>query len=193
MSRVLKITESDGIYFVTFTTVQWIDLFTRREYKNILVESLRYCQEHKGLLIHAFVFMTNHLHLIISRTPDGAELSDIIRDFKKFTSRRLVQAVKELPESRREWLLWLFSRAGEHNPNNTQYQVWQQDSHPVELRTLKFIRQKLNYIHDNPVKEGIVFSSAEYVYSSASVYFGLPQECPLEVVPLDFQDGFLSP
>jgi len=185
MSRTLKITNPQGLYFATFTVIHWIDLFTRPEYKDIIINSLKYCQQNKGLVIHAFVIMTNHVQLIVSRQDDGEQISDIIRDFKKFTSAKLLKAIKEIPESRREWLLRAFRKAGEKNPNNSRYQVWIQDNHPIELITGKFIRQKLDYIHLNPVKAGIVFQPIDYVCSSATAYAGRAMECPLEIMLLE--------
>ncbi len=185
MSRLLKINNPDGLYFVTFTVIHWIDLFTRTDYLDILIDSFKYCQQHKGLNIHAFVFMPSHLHLIISRTKEGELLSGIIRDFKKHTSKELVKAIQAGRESRREWLLRAFARAGKYNPNNKNYQVWQQDNHPVELITLKFIRQKLDYIHMNPVRARIVFNPVDYVHSSASAYAGQVIKCPLELKLLE--------
>ena len=185
MSRALKIKDPDGLYFVTFTVVHWIDLFIRKEYKDLLMDSLRHCQQHKGLVVHAFVVMTSHVHLIVSKKPDGEELSDIIRDFKKYTSGKLLKAIKEIPESRREWLLRAFGNAGKSNPNNSRYQVWVQDNHPVEITTLKFVKQKLDYVHNTPVSEGMVFAHYDYVYSSATAYAGRAAECPLEIELLE--------
>lgn len=185
MSRALKIKDPEGLYFVTFTVVHWIDLFTRKLYKDILMDSLKHCQENKGLVVHAFVVMTSHIHLIVSRKPDGKQLSEIIRDFKKYTAAKLLKAIKEAPESRREWLLRAFGKAGSNNPNNNRYQVWIQDNHPVELITLKFVKQKLDYIHNNPVETGIVFTPYDYVYSSATAYAGRAVECPLAIELLE--------
>lgn len=185
MSRVLKISNPQGIYFATFTVIHWIDLFTRPEYCDILLNSLRHCQENKGLVVCAFVIMSSHMHLIVSSKEGGEPLSDIIRGFKKYTSKKLVEAVKTIPESRREWLLRAFEKAGERNSNNSKHQVWIQDNHPVELVTLKFVKQKLDYIHLNPVKARIVFDAADYVNSSATAYVGRHQECPLEIVILE--------
>ena len=186
MSRKLKIKNAAGIYFVTFTVVHWINLFTQPAYLDSLIGSLKHCQENKGLRVHAFVIMSNHLHLIIARKEDGDPLSGIIRDFKKYTSKEMIKSIQTGRESRREWLLRAFARAGKANPNNKAYQVWQQDNHPVELVTLKFTRQKLDYIHLNPVRAKIVFNPIDYVHSSATAYAGRAAECPLEVDLLDF-------
>ena len=132
--------------------------------------------------------MTNHMHLIVSRKNDGEQLSDIIRDFKKFTSAKLLKAMKEQPESRREWLLRAFRKAGEKNPDNSRYQVWIQDNHPLELITEKFVRQKLDYIHLNPVRTGIVFQPVDYVYSSSTAYAGRAVECSLDIALLEIDN-----
>ncbi len=95
MSLTNRIYNQQGVYFVTFTVHQWVDVFTRNEYKDIIVDSLRYCQNAKGLDIYAWVLMSNHLHLIIGSKQN--KLSDIIRDFKKFTSSKIVDAIAANP------------------------------------------------------------------------------------------------
>ena len=87
------------ICFITSTIVEWVDVFTRPVYKQIIVDSLKYCQESKGLDIYAWVLMSNHLHAIVS-AREGCNLSDILRDFKKFTSKRIIEAINQEPESR---------------------------------------------------------------------------------------------
>ena len=78
------------LYFTTSTVVDWVDVFTRPEYKHIILESLAYCQENKGLDIYAWVLMTNHLHMIVGTKNDEAIISDILRDFKKYTIKKIV-------------------------------------------------------------------------------------------------------
>lgn len=172
MSTAYKFHNPDGIYFITFATVEWVDVFTRRQYADIFIESLRFCQQNKGLVLHAWCMMSNHVHLIISRS--GIEsLSDIVRDLKKFTSTSIIKAIKENDqESRKDWMLWLFSVAGKSNVNNTNYQFWRQDNHAEELFSNKFITQKLDYIHYNPVSAGIVDEPEAYLLSSARDYAG---------------------
>lgn len=172
MSSSYKFNNPEGIYFISFATVEWVDVFTRPIYKNILIDSFKHCQKEKGLLIYAWCIMSNHLHLIVA--SDGKfKLSDIVRDFKKFTSTKIIKQIQgEAKESRRNWMLWLFKEAGRRNSNNVHFQFWQQDSHPVELISNKFMDQKLNYIHHNPVVTGIVENPEEYLYSSARDYAG---------------------
>lgn len=102
---------AEGTYFLTLTVVDWVDVFTRPVYRHIITDSLAYCQREKGLQLHAWVLMTNHLHFIASARA-GHHLSDILRDFKRFTSRRVIEAIIEAPDSRREWMLNRFEYAG---------------------------------------------------------------------------------
>ncbi len=109
--------------------------------------------------------MTNHVHLII-RSQEGFLLPDILRDFKKFTSKAIVKAIKDnCGESRKEWLLEQFR-------TSKGYRFWRADNRPIELWSNAVIDQKLNYIHQNPVEEGLVFRAEDYVYSSACDYAG---------------------
>ena len=172
MSSKYQIKDSQQLHFITMSTVQWVDALSPPFYKNIIVDSLNYCQKTKGLLLYAYVIMNNHIHIIAS-AHEGYTLSDIIRDFKKHTSKQLILAIQENPEeSRKNWMLWIFSSAGKHNSNNKEYQFWQQDNHPIELSSNQMIDQRLDYIHQNPVKAGIVYEPEHYVYSSASDYSG---------------------
>ncbi|MFD2874579.1 transposase [Mucilaginibacter ximonensis] len=166
-----RITANDELYFLTLTVVDWIDVFTRKELCEDVLESLRYCQQHKGLIIYAWCIMPSHLHLVVA-AESGKNLSDIMRDFKKFTSKRIIQSISEIAESRKEWLLRHFSFVSKFNPKIKDYQFWQEGLHPIELSTAKFIDQKINYIHQNPVEAGIVFRAEDYVLSSAAQYAG---------------------
>ena len=171
MSSKYKFTNKDGIYFISFSTVSWVDVFTRVVYKDILVENLQYCQNNKGLELFAWCIMTNHVHLI-ARAQEGFLLQNILRDFKKHTSKLLIKTIKEnQQESRRAWMLKIFRDAGETNNANCSYQFWQQDNHPIEIWSEKIIQQKLNYLHNNPVVAGIVQHPEDYLYSSARNYF----------------------
>ena len=176
VSRKYKIRDQDQLYFVTFTVIRWLDVFTRREYRDIFMDSLRYCQQYKGLDLYAYCIMTNHVHMIIGRRGTG-DLQGIIRDIKKYTSVKIIEAVKDNPqESRKDLLMWMFERTGRYNPNNKIYQFWEQHSHPIELNTNIMLEQRLEYIHNNPVKAGIVLSPEDYLYSSAINYAGLPEK-----------------
>ena len=159
-------------HFVTLTVVDWVDVFTRKNHKMAIVESLKYCQQHKGLEIFAWCLMTNHLHMII-RAKDDYKLSDILRDFKKYTSKEILRLIQEEPESRKKWLLDRFEFAGRFNHKIKNFKFWQDGNHPVELYSAEFTKQKLQYIHNNPVEEMFVENSHEYLFSSARNYADL--------------------
>jgi putative transposase len=169
MSRKHKIRTSEGIYFISFSVVYWKDVFIRNEYKNIFIESLKYCQENKGLRVQAWVIMTSHVHLIVSTEKD--KLEGIICDFKSFTSRKLKEAIKDnIQESRRDWIIWMMERAGKQNKNNKGWQFWQQHNKPIELWDNYMLDQKLNYLPNNPVESGFVLNAKDYLYSSVIDY-----------------------
>jgi putative transposase len=170
MSRKYKIRDQDKLYFVTFTVIHWLDIFVRREYRDIFLDSLRYCQKNKGLEVCAYVIMSSHVHMIIGRNSDPG-LDGIIRDIKRYTAVAIINAIKQNPkESRRELFIWMFERAGKRYSHNKKYQFWQQHNHPIELNTNEMIQQRLDYIHNNPVEAGIVLSPEDYLYSSALNY-----------------------
>ena len=173
MSTKYKFNDQDSLYFLSFSVVNWIDLFIRNEYKEIMLDSWKHCQQNKGLEIYDWCIMTSHIHMIIG--THGDKLENIMRDMKKHTSTALKIAIQEHPaESRREWMLWMIKRAGEKNGQNSEFQLWQQDNHPIELFDHKILHQKLDYMHYNPVVAGIVEKPEDYLYSSARDYYGLP-------------------
>ena len=154
---------------MSFAVVGWLDVFTRNEYKDLVIESLEYCRKEKGMEIYGYCIMPSHIHLIF-RSALG-DPSGLIRDFKGFTSRKMLKIIEEnQQESRREWMLWMFDRAGKKNSNVKHRQFWQQNNHPIEIWSLKVFEQKLNYIHNNPVETGFVTDSIDYKYSSARNY-----------------------
>ena len=160
------------MYFVSFAVVYWLDVFTRNQYKDVLVESLEYCQKYKGMEICAWCIMTNHVHLIF-RIVDGGKPQLILGDLKRFTSKKLVRMIQENPsESRKEYLLQQFKKAAESSSNVNNFQFWRHDNKPIELWSNKVIQEKIDYIHDNPVEAGLVFRAEDYVYSSAVDYSG---------------------
>ena len=145
-----KIRNQAAIHFITFAVAEWVDVFTRKGYRDIVLESLKYCQSEKGLLLHCWCIMSNHLHLILS--AKNHDLSDILRDFKKFTSKQIIEAIQSNDhESRKDWMLKIFREEGMKNSRNKNYQFWRQDNQPQELYSPAFIFQKINYTHNNPV------------------------------------------
>ncbi len=171
MSRKYKFYNAEGLHFVSFATVFWIDVFVREAYVNIIIDSLNYCRNNKNMALYCWCIMPSHVHLIF-KANDGNP-SDILRDFKTHTSKQLVNAISNNPqESRKEWLLWMFTHAGKKNSNVTHNQFWQQNNKPIELWSADVIDQKVNYIHNNPVVAGFVTEAHHWKYSSAIDFSG---------------------
>lgn len=155
MSRNYKFRNPEGMYFVSFATVFWVDVFVRRIYFDCIVENLNFCIEEKGMEVFAWCIMPSHVHLIF-RTSD-TKPEEMIGGFKSVTSRKLIALIADNTlESRREWLLNSFKKAGAANSNNTTNQFWQQHNQPIELWSPQVIQQKIDYIHHNPVEAGFV-------------------------------------
>lgn len=168
MSHGCKIQDQSALYYLTLQVVQWADLFTRPVYRDIVIDSFKFCQQNKGLEIFAYVIMSNHIHLLAR--GQNINLSDILRDMKRHTSKRIIEAITGENESRREWLLMIFSYAAKSHIRNNEYQVWTHENHPEEIYSNSFIEQKIDYIHNNPVRSRIVAKAEDYLYSSARNY-----------------------
>ena len=158
-------------YFLTFTVVDWVDVFSRKIYRDILLNSLDFCRKQKGLQNWGYVIMTNHMHSIL-RAKEG-NLSDIVRDFKRFTATEILKTMQMIPESRRDWMNKRFEFASKRNLRNSQHQFWEHHNHAEIIETEKFFLQKLNYIHENPVRAGWVEKPSDWLYSSMRNYLGM--------------------
>ncbi|MER2998454.1 REP-associated tyrosine transposase [Pontibacter populi] len=171
MSRKYKFHNKEGLYFVSFAVVYWIDVFTREEYFDILTDSLDYCSKNKGMEIYAWCIMPSHVHLIFQAKDNNPSV--LLKELKTYTSKQLQKAITEHnQESRKEWMLWLMERAGQKNSNVKHRQFWQQHNKPIELWSAAVIDQKIDYIHNNPVEAGFVSESHHWKYSSAINYSG---------------------
>ena len=177
MSTGYKIEDQEALHYVTFQIVNWVDIFTRQVYRDIVIDSLKFCQANKGLEIYAFVVMSNHIHILL-RSSIG-KLSDTIREFKSFTAKQMLLAIEMEAESRRDWMLNLFEFAAKQHKRNEKYQIWTHENHAELIYSDKFIMQKINYIHENPVRAGIVEKPEDYLYSSARAFADLP--CMLDI------------
>jgi len=183
MSTKYKATIPGRAYFITITTVNWVDLFTRLDQKMVLVNALNYCSEHKGLEVYAYCIMPSHIH-ILCRAQDDDVLANVVRDFKKYTAKKIIETIIHGKESRREWLLEMFEKSCAHLKRKQTYKVWQNGYHAVFVESKKFVYQKLNYIHNNPVVDKIVEHPWEYVFSSARNYADLVGLVKVHCLPI---------
>ncbi len=171
MSRNYKFHNKSGLYFVSFATVNWIDVFTRQIYFDVLSNSIDHCRKEKSMELYGYCFMPSHVHLIFRSSNE--QPSELLRDFKRHTSKKIIEAIENNPqESRKEWLLWMFERAGKKKGNVSKHQFWQHHNKPIELWSEKVIKQKIDYIHNNPVENGFVTNPIDWKYSSARNYQG---------------------
>ena len=165
MSDSYQIKNQEAVYFLTLQVVGWADIFSRRIYRDIIIDSLDYSRKNKGLEIFSYVIMTNHVHIIL-RSKIG-DLSGIIRDIKKHTAKTIFKTMEEIGESRREWLEMIFKYHAKYNKRSLNKQLWTHENHAVELTDNSMIDSKINYIHQNPVRSGWVEKEFDYLYSSA--------------------------
>ncbi len=163
-----KIRDQAATHFLTFCIMGWIDIFTRQLYRDLITESFQFCRKNKQLDIGAFVIMSNHIHVIW--TANNGNLSDVVRDFKTFTSKAITKLIEDESESRRKWLLHMFQFYANRTNANDFFKVWTSNNHPEEIYSNDFLQTKLNYIHQNPVRAGLVDNPVHYKYSSASNY-----------------------
>ena len=159
-------------YFLTFQVVDWVDIFSRQAYRDVILNSFTYCRKEKGLLVYGYVIMTNHVHCIL-RAREG-NLPDIIHDFKRFTASSIIKTIHQVPETRRDWMIKRFEFNAKYNARNSQHQFWTHDNHAELIMTEPFFQQKLQYIHLNPVRAGWVAQPSEWLYSSMRNYMGMP-------------------
>lgn len=166
MSRNYKFHNKTGLYFVSFATVYWLDIFTRQIYFDVLAESITYCRKNKGMEVYAYCFMPSHTHLVFRSANEDP--SGLLRDFKKDTSKKVVETIENnSQESRKEWILWMLERAAKKKGNVSGKQLWQHHNKPIELWSNEVIKQKIDYIHNNPVVSGYITESTHWKYSSA--------------------------
>ena len=153
-SRRVPLDLNAGTYYLSLTVQRWYYLFDRYNRWQILADSLRYCQEHKGLALNGYVFMLNHIHLIVT-SPD---VGGFLRDFKRFTSKKL----KENLEATEPSVLSLFV------DDDGSYRFWMNTNAPKKIENPNFYVQKLNYMHENPVRKNYVARCEHWVWSSAN-------------------------
>jgi len=155
-----RINEPESAHFVTSTVVEWLPVFTTKACCDIVVRSLEYCRKHKGLRVYAWVILDNHFHAIVA----GPTLAGTLRDLRKFTAH---EVLAQLKAEGREWLLNQLAYFCAAHKTGSAHQIWHEGVHPQQIVNDKMMLQKLEYLHNNPVKRGFVASPEHWVYSSA--------------------------
>jgi len=172
-----KINETGQIYFITCTIIEWIPVFTRKPSIGILIDSLAFCRLNKGLKIFAYVILDNHLHLLLS----GDNLSNTIKDLKRHTAREIINLAQKEEKS---WLLNQFKYYKRKHKSDSDYQVWQEGFHPQQIISEEMLRQKIEYIHHNPVRIGLVEKAEDWLYCSARNYLDFESVIEIDALEL---------
>jgi REP element-mobilizing transposase RayT len=162
MKRYRVYNNETTYYFSTSTITAWLPVFQDERYFKIIIDSLKYCQKNKGLFVLGYVIMPTHVHLVTSNQRD-TNLSDIMRDFRHFTSSGIRNA---LEEDKRIQFLKVFKKAALKLPKQN-YKIWKDDFHPIALQSEDWFTGKLDYVHANPVRKGFVELPEYWKYSSA--------------------------
>ena len=155
-----RVLEHDAAHFITATTVGWLPIFTTAARCDLLVQAFAFCRDHKGLKVHGWVILDTHFHAIVA----APELAQVLADLKRHVAKELI---KQLEAERCEWLLHQLSYQRAAHKTESAHQVWQEGSHPQAIAGDAMMLQKLEYLHNNPVKRGLVASPEHWRYSSA--------------------------
>jgi REP element-mobilizing transposase RayT len=155
-----RILERDQSHFITATTVAWLPIFTTAACCDILVDAFEYCRQHKALKLYAWVILDTHLHAVVA----APELARVLADLKRHTARRIIEQLKA---EHCDWLLRQLRDQRAPHKIESEHQVWQEGSHPQAIMSDAIMLQKLEYLHNNPVKRGLVASPEHWRYSSA--------------------------
>ncbi len=159
----IQLKDIGGYYFITITVIEWINIFTKLEYFEILKNSLKYCINNKGMILYEYVFMTNHIHLIARTNEKSQGLDAIIRDFKRFTTQEFKKLLKN---DNRKYILRLIKNSLKLK-KESEFQIWQRENYPEEIYSDDFCNTKIEYIWHNPVLKGYVLNPEDWLFSSA--------------------------
>jgi REP element-mobilizing transposase RayT len=161
-------------YFLTFNTVDWVDIFIRPVYKQIIVHSLNHFIAQKGLNVYAWCLMTNHLHLL-AQAKENCVIAGIEKEFKSFTTKKILQDIGTEPEARKIWMIERFENFSNVLGFLKKFHIWQTCSNPVfiDLHEKEILLGYVEYIHANPTRDRVVDSAPDYLYSSARDYAGM--------------------
>lgn len=174
-----------GFHFITLNVVDWVDVFIRPVYKQIIVHSLNYFSENKGLNIYAWCLMTNHLHMIASAN-EGSSLHEIEKELKKFTTQKILEDISVEPPKRLLWMMERFENFSSTLGLIKKVQLWQTCTNPIYINAQKpeQLVEQIEYIHENPVRDRIVTTAEDYLYSSARDYAGMKGLVNIVKIPM---------
>ena len=173
----------DACYVLTLNTVDKIDVFVRPAYKQVITDALNYFIDAQGLTVYCWCLMSSHLHLIV-RTKDGTAPAYFERDFKKFTTPAILKTIEMEMDFRREWMMRHFEEYPQSLRRLEKFNLWQNCSSPLRIdnQNPRILLDRIQHIHENPVREKIVETPDAYIFSSARDYAGLHGPVKVKVV-----------
>jgi REP element-mobilizing transposase RayT len=186
MSEKYKTAETEKPYFVTFTITEWIKVLQDDSTKMIIVDAIKYYQKNRGLIINAYCIMPNHVHIIAQSNGDET-LSAVLRDLKKYTSKAIAKKLEIENSDEGNKALNVFIDTGKKLKRIKKYKVWQDGNRPMVLYSNKFIWQKLEYIHNNPVEYGLADVVEDYLFSSARNYAEMDSVLDVELLTIEMK------
>ena len=161
-----KIYEPTHPHFITLTVLHWIPIFTNTKSVSVIIDSLKYLQKSDHLKIYAYVILENHLHLVAS----SDDLPKTVKKFKSYTAKEILKILKDNGVKTILDQLAFYKKA---HKTDTEYQVWQEGFQPKLIQNEQMMIEKIEYIHNNPVKRGYVDEAKHWRYSSARDYEGI--------------------
>ncbi|MBI2730334.1 MAG: transposase [Sphingobacteriales bacterium] len=193
MKNVIHLKDTTGCYFITFTITDWVDVFIKPVYKQIIIHTLNHFTEHKELSVFGWCLMSNHLHLVIKPSKKSS-ISEFEKEFKSFTEKKILEFIYTEPEVRRRWMLERFEKSKHPLSLLKKYQLWQNSSNPIfiDIRKPKALAEHIEYVHKNPVRDRIVSAPEDYLYCSARDYAGMTGLVTVSVLPSVEQYLFIS-
>ena len=159
-----RVTSETNIHFITTSIHLWVPIVSNETLFQIILNSLKFCQANKGLKLHGYVIMVNHVHAIVSHERYD-HIPNIVRDFKRHTAKEIRNYLANLGEFSQLFWVKIF-----HSKERGQHRIWQEGYHPIALKSQSFFEQKLTYIHHNPVRKGFVEKPEDWKYSSTRNY-----------------------
>lgn len=167
-----KVFETEYPYLVTCSIVNWLPLFSIPATVQIILDSLEFHQQQRGLTLYAYVVMENHLHLVCQ----SDQLPQNMRTFKSYTARQIIDLLKKNGNS--FYLNKLKQQKLGHH-RDSEFQLWQEGYHPKQIIGDDMLIQKIEYVHNNPIKRGYVDNPEDWRYSSAADYYGQKGVIPI--------------
>ncbi len=175
MRTTFKAIEKDAVFFITSSVTEFIPIFTDASFCKIITSALSFYRKNNKLKMYSYVIMDNHFHAVLS----ADNISILMRDLKKYTAKKIIL---EIERRNKSWIINQFQFWKQRHKNKSKYQIWQEGYHPEQILNKVMMLQKMEYIHNNPVRRGLVAKAEDWWFSSARNYAGLDFEMEIDMI-----------